>query len=234
VRQPHDEPGETFDRIAASFDETRSTPWPFVTSWIEDLGSIDGPLLDVGCGNGRHLIPAMARGYPVIGIDASSQLLVLARDHLTNGTASLALGDARDLPISTGCAGAVMAVAVLHHLSPGKGLERAVSELSRVARPGCRLLTSVWALDDEDVATMARAVVCPGDDPRDLMVPWRRGEGEPVERYYRIVTLDELSTMMADVGFTVVRAWDEGQNHVVEGVWVTDTQAPLAGGETLI
>ena len=180
-----DSAGNTFDRIAEAFDATRASPWPFVKDWLAGLGPIGTPLVDVGCGNGRHLTLAATLGK---------------RGPAGTG---LVTGDARQLPLPDNVAAAVIAVAMLHHVPTEEGRRAVASELKRIALPGGPVLVSVWALDDPEVAARARARPDPDGDPRDLLVPWRAVEGSPVDRFYRVI------------GLAVVRAWDVGPNHVV-------------------
>ncbi len=206
--------GETFDRIAEAFDATRERPWPFVAEWLSGLGPLGTPLVDVGCGNGRHLALATSMGIWGLGIDLSTRLLDLARRRVPEGT-GLVAGDARQLPVPDHVAAAVMAVAMLHHVPSEPDRRSVATELARIALPGAPVLVSVWALDDPEVAARARARDDPQGDGRDLLVPWRAVEGSHVDRYYRVIGLAELADLLAGAGLAVVRAWDSGPNHVV-------------------
>jgi SAM-dependent methyltransferase len=208
-------PGDTFDQIAEAFDASRANPWPFVAEWLSGLGPLGTPLVDVGCGNGRHLALAATLGIWGMGVDISSRLLELARARVPQGT-GLVAGDARTLPVPDNVAAAVMAVAMLHHVPDEAGRRTVASELRRIALPGAPVLVSVWALDDPDVAQRAKARVDPEGDGRDLLVPWRAVEGSHVDRYYRVIGLAELADILAGGGLAVVRAWDSGPNHVVQ------------------
>ncbi len=44
-----------------------------------------GTILDVGCGTANHMIPLIKNGYSVTGVDASSQMLKIAREKLDRG-----------------------------------------------------------------------------------------------------------------------------------------------------
>ena len=209
-----DRPGETFDRIAEAFDATRANPWPFVSEWLAGLGPLGTPLVDVGCGNGRHLAQAATIGIWGMGVDVSVRLLELARGRVPAGT-GLVAGDARSLPVPDCVAAAVMAIAMLHHVPDEAGRRAVASELRRIALPGAPVLVSVWALDDPEVIARAGARTDPQGDGRDLLVPWRAVEGSHVDRYYRVIGLAELADLLAGAGLAVVRAWDSGPNHVV-------------------
>jgi SAM-dependent methyltransferase len=206
--------GETFDLIAEAFDATRAWPWPFVKEWMEGLGPLALPVVDVGCGNGRHLALAASLGKWGVGVDLSPRLVSIARQRLP-GTITVAVGDARRLPLGNGVAGAVLAVAMLHHVPDEEGRWEVASELNRIARPGAPVMASVWALDDPEVAQRASARPDDTGDPRDLLVPWRASEGTKVDRYYRAIPMAELAELMAMAGMVVVQAGDVGPNHVV-------------------
>jgi ArsR family transcriptional regulator len=97
-------------------------------------------LLDLGTGTGRILellAPLYARG---IGVDASADMLAVARAnldraHLTN--AQVRLGDIHHLPFAKNAFDVVTIHQVLHYLDEP---ERAITEAARVLRPGGRLL----------------------------------------------------------------------------------------------
>lgn len=57
-------------------------------------------VLDLACGNGRHMIHLAAMGFKVVGLDYSRDLLTLARNAL-HSHAGLVRGDMRCLPFSS-------------------------------------------------------------------------------------------------------------------------------------
>jgi SAM-dependent methyltransferase len=98
-----------------------------------------GVVVDVGCGTGRAL-PALRAAVGdagvVIGLDLTPQMLDVARARGRAERASLLLGDARRLPLRSGCVDGVFAAGLVMHLpDPQAGL----AELARVTRPGGRL-----------------------------------------------------------------------------------------------
>lgn len=85
-----------------------------------------GPVLDLGCGEGRLMRLLEALSVDVVGLDRSAKMLSAAP-----GTRVLA--DARSLPFREAAFGAVAALYVLYHLDQP---ERALREAHRVLRPG--------------------------------------------------------------------------------------------------
>ena len=65
---------------------TTTPAWPacrcrtWTLRFVEEHCPRPGWLLDLGCGTGRLLIPFARRGYPVLGVDLSEEMLAVARD----------------------------------------------------------------------------------------------------------------------------------------------------------
>ena len=81
-----------------------------------------GRILDLGCGEGRFLAPARARGLTTIGFDYSPTMLDAIDDPRVQG-------DALDLPFADDAFGGVAALYMLYHLD--KPLQ-AIAESHRV------------------------------------------------------------------------------------------------------
>lgn len=97
-------------------------------------------LLDLGTGTGR-LLELLAPLYRrAVGIDASTDMLAVARANLDRAgvtNAQIRLGDIYHLPLSRDSFNVVTIHQVLHYLDDP---ERALAEAARVLRPGGRLL----------------------------------------------------------------------------------------------
>lgn len=71
-----------------------------VDLYLGYAGIVGGPVLELGCGTGRLLVPLARAGFDVLGIDASAAMIArarqrLAREGVTNATAEP--GDMRSL-----------------------------------------------------------------------------------------------------------------------------------------
>ncbi len=110
--------------------------WPALRELLPGL--VPGPVIDVGCGEGRAGRELMALGYRVIGVEYSPTLAVAA------ATASPALpvvrADAAAMPLSGQCTELVVACMSLLDIDDFEG---AVREIARVLRPGGRLCMAV-------------------------------------------------------------------------------------------
>ena len=99
-----------------------------------------GTLLDVGTGTGRMLEVLAPRCERAVGIDASREMLAIARAKLDDAgivNAQVRQGDAYNLPVEAGSFDLVVMHQVLHYLDDPA---RAVREAASVLAPGGRLV----------------------------------------------------------------------------------------------
>lgn len=101
------------------------------------LGS--GPVLELGCGNGKLLAPLEREGVDSVGLDISFHAL----RRLGRGV----LADAAGLPFQDACFSAVLDVHCTTHLL-ADGRMRAAREATRVLRPGGHLVVERLTPDD--------------------------------------------------------------------------------------
>jgi SAM-dependent methyltransferase len=120
-------------------------------------------LLDVGCGLGDAalaLATDLAPGGAIVGIDASEQMLAVARQRAIGCPVEMELraGDATALPADDGSFDAVRSERVLQWLDRP---DKAVTEMIRVLRPGGRLVVTdtdwrPFAMDHPDADLVSR------------------------------------------------------------------------------
>ncbi len=88
-------------------------------------------VLDLGCGDGRHLGPLRAAGYAAIGLDLSWPLLLAARGH----GAPLVRADMARLPVRDGACGAVLSLFTAFGYFGPDGDANAAGGIARVLAP---------------------------------------------------------------------------------------------------
>jgi SAM-dependent methyltransferase len=100
-----------------------------------------GPLLELGCGTGRLLVPLARAGVRATGVDRSAPMLAYARTRAgrlpRHKRPALARGDIRALPFPQASFGVVLApYGMLQSLLDDNDLDAALLEAARVLRPG--------------------------------------------------------------------------------------------------
>ena len=111
---------------------------------LAEAGVLAAPVLDLGCGDGRHLgLLAGGAGF-VIGVDLSADLLAAARDRQPQ--AALLRADMRRVPLADGACGTVVSLfTAFGYFADDRENERPVAEVARVLRPDGH-----WCLDVPD------------------------------------------------------------------------------------
>lgn len=94
-------------------------------------------LLDVGCGTGRWIRRYRELGFSPVGVDATFEMLRVARVRGTRDPLILALADC--LPFADSQFDAVSDITVVQHI-PYELQTKALREMVRVLRPGGRLI----------------------------------------------------------------------------------------------
>lgn len=132
------DPAAGYAAWAASYDgpgnRLVAAEEPAVHALLEALPP--GVAVDAGCGTGRHSAHLAALGHAVIGVDASPEMLLFARERAPDG--DFRTGDLRALPVEDAVADVVLCALALSHL-PDLG---AIGELARVLKPGGTLVLS--------------------------------------------------------------------------------------------
>lgn len=97
----------------------------------------EAPVLDLACGDGRHLRALARRGHRVVGLDLSMSLLARADDEGAGPGPRLVRGDMRALPFRDAAFGGVTSffTSFGYFESPSEDT-RVLREMRRVLRPG--------------------------------------------------------------------------------------------------
>lgn len=113
----------------------RFTLYPFIPEFARFKSWTDKRVLEIGCGQGADLSQFAIAGAQAFGCDVTAKHCRISRDFVATlgGQASIAQADARALPYQSDSFDLVYSFGVL--LLVGD-LDRAVSEIYRVLRPG--------------------------------------------------------------------------------------------------
>ena len=131
--------GEHYPGLYAHRDEAEARRCLDLLPQLAPLGS--GPVLDLGCGQGRHLQLLSRGGLAVLGLDLSWPLLRRARVAVADQP--LIRGDMRWLPLrATSCSAVLSLFTAFGYFDTVAAHAPVVQDVARVLRPGGH-----WYLD---------------------------------------------------------------------------------------
>lgn len=192
---PHPQHG-VWERIAHSFDRSRTRTWPHVEAYLRAL-TPGSHVLDLMAGNGRHTPLIRAAGHEAIWVDWSRPAARLARTKCPDALALCA--DARQLPLRDATLDACIFVAGLHSLPDPSDRAACLSELRRVLRRGASAQVTVWSRDAPRFRDQGLA-----GEPVEAEIPWR-SDGHNEARTYHLYTPAALRGELEAAGFEVLQ-----------------------------
>lgn len=189
---------ETYDAIAEGFSATRRSPWIELLKPLEDV--FGNSVLDIGCGNGRHLVELAKRASIAIGIDLSKHLIKIAKTRLSKlrltDRAMLMVADALFMPFRQACFDNVICIAVIHHIPTKRLRQKVIIEMAEVLKSGGLAIISAWyrwqkSLLLRVLSSLLMKLAGRVFEFGDAYVPWR-SRGRKYKRFYHLFTLREM------------------------------------------
>ena len=137
-----------FDRFARFYDLDYDSFQEDVAMYLGFAERTGGPLLELGCGTGRLLLPLAEAGYEVTGVDMSEQMLAIARAKLDAGDlsdqATLLLADMREVQLEQRYRLAFIAINSFMHLTTMEDQLAALRAWRDALLPGGLLVIDVF------------------------------------------------------------------------------------------
>ncbi|MEM1901053.1 MAG: class I SAM-dependent methyltransferase [Candidatus Nezhaarchaeales archaeon] len=193
---------ETYESIAEGFSATRKSPW---IEMLKPLGDVLGKsVLDVGCGNGRHLVVLAKRASIAVGIDLSRNLIKIAKTRVNklglSDRAMLVIADILFMPFRRASFDNIICIAVIHHIPTEKLRLKAMSEMAETLKSNGLMVVSAWyrwqrrlllkVLRGAIMRLMNKAF-----EFGDAYVSWSF-RGRKYERFYHLFTLKEMEELL--------------------------------------
>lgn len=126
----------------------------FLLNYLEDRSeTIDGPIVDCGCGIGRNAIPLARSGHQVIGLEHSAVALRLLQENLgedaLTGTLTPQQHDLNEpLPIDDDFAAVVLDITAVDNLVDAELRRGYGREVGRILQPGGVAMVVTFARND--------------------------------------------------------------------------------------
>jgi SAM-dependent methyltransferase len=147
---------DTFETIARFYDLLYGEREDDLPMWLELTETVDGPILEVGCGTGRVMIPLLQHDRQVTGLDISPLALQATQDKVDAGgfgrLATLRLADMRhfDLP-EKDFAFAFIPINTFMHCETIVDQQAALSTIAGHLRPGGELVIDLFHPDPQSL-----------------------------------------------------------------------------------
>ena len=186
-----------------------------VTFFVEMAQAAGGPVLEIGCGTGRVLIPTARAGFEIVGLDLSPSMLAICRQNLAaepvevQARVQLVEGDMRDFDLGRKFALITVPFRPFQHLTAVEDQVACLAAIYRHLSPGGRLVLDLFNPSIPYLADPARLDEF-GDEPEITMPDGRR-----VLRRARITARDYFNQVQDAELIYYVRHPDGRQERLV-------------------
>jgi SAM-dependent methyltransferase len=222
------------DWYRTAFAETADMTWTDRTEMEVDraLAMLKGQpgerVLDLACGSGRHSLELKRRGFEVVGVDISPELLEIARQDAENQGLEVEFieSDLRALDFDSEF-DIVLSLndGAIGYLETEEENRHAFEVIARALRPGGRHLVQLpnvlyarehlpqksWILGEAMIELVEHRWNKRDRYMEGAMIPVRFGEVleelKPIEFRQRLYTVEEMQEIMDSVGMEVVRVF---------------------------
>jgi len=196
---------KTWDSIAESFDKTRKKPWK---ECIEYINQFDNNFIvaDIGCGNGRHLIPCSKQCKNVVGLDISQNLLnIVNKKIIDNKIENINLVHANmiNIPLKNNSFDSVICIASIHNIKGRAQRIQSLKEIYRILKKNTTALISVWSRwQDRYFMHHVKSIFTHKGEFGDINVYWKQNNLN-VPRFYHLYSKQELIKDVIDANFKI-------------------------------
>ncbi len=197
---------EVWETIADSWTNLRVKPEKEVIKFSKRINS--GPILDIGCGNGRNNIPFLEKKLKCIELDFSKSMIREAKKFLKRRgfNANFIVANATNLPFKSKIFSTIIFVRALPHV---KTREERLEALSEIKRVGKKIIISCWYKWDRKLFW----VVLKHLFSSDIYVDWNY-HGKIYKRFHHLYTKKELKRDLKEVSFKNFKMWDDKRGNI--------------------
>ena len=203
MTSPEQRDYDAFARFYDLFYQQRDDDLAMYCDLARDAG---GPILELGSGTGRVLVPLALEGHQVTGLDFSTAMLTIAQQKVNAAQASeqveLVQGDIRDFDLASHFAMTIVPINTFMHCYDIDQQLACLGCIRRHLQPGGRLIIDVYHPDLESLLEADGRLISEGTvlDPRS---------GHTIHHVYS--RLLDIANQTQDITFIVEETDSEGQ-----------------------
>jgi SAM-dependent methyltransferase len=208
-----------YEAFAAFYDWTPAyAARPDVAFYVAAADDSGGPVLELGCGTGRVLLPTARAGHEVVGLDSSAAMAAECRRKLAAETeavrdrVTLVAGDMRAFDLERAFALVTIPFRPFQHLLTVADQLACLASIRRHLAPGGTLVFDVFNPSLTALTDPARLEPFPDGEPFELP------DGRRVARYARFATRDLCTQVLGVELIHEVTAADGTIRRVVDAL----------------
>lgn len=187
---------EVWDSLAEGWNNFRRKPFPYTVLKLSDKWK-KGKILDLGCGNGRNLVPFSEKGFDCYGVDFSEKMLEYAKGRFSKRklTAEFKFGDLAKIPFEDNFFDYIICIASFHHLNK-KDQIKSLNEIKRVLKEDGKLYLTIWNKWQGKFLF----------GKKEKFMSWKIKD-EIFERYYYFFNIFEIKRLLRKFGFKIEKSF---------------------------
>ncbi len=198
---------DVWNKLSDSWTHLRTKPEKEVVDFSKRINH--GPIIDLGCGNCRNLIPFLQKEIYCVGMDFSKGMIRESKSFLKRKklNARLVVGNLDKIPFKKGTFLLILCIRTLHHLKTRQSRLKALEEMKRV---GIKILMSEWKRWQFSFVWKLIKSLFEGHFA-DIYVDWNY-HGRIYKRFYHLYTKRELEGDLKSVRLKIEKMWYDNGN----------------------
>ena len=175
-----------WNSLAKQWNAFRPKPFPETVLYLSRTWK-SGKLLDIGCGNGRNLVPFAEKDFICEGIDFSIEMVKNAKSKLNKLglKAKFHASNMTKLPFKDNNFDYLICIASFHHLNK-LDQEKALCEFKRILKPCGKMYITTWNKWQSKFLF----------EKKEIFVPWKVGD-KTYQRYYYLFNYYEFKNLLS-------------------------------------
>jgi ubiquinone/menaquinone biosynthesis C-methylase UbiE len=157
---PHASEYDSFADIYAVWTDTAASTRANLAFYVDSYAGADGPVVELGVGDGRIAVTAAAQGTRIVGVDLSSAMLRLCRQRAERAGVSdrvnLVQADFRSFTLDEPAGLIALPYHSLGHLQSFGEKRRALDQVFQQLRPGGQFVFDDFLMTPELITYMRR------------------------------------------------------------------------------